>query len=141
MEGMEGIWRFLLIALIAVAAGAGVGVLLGGANSDPYDTVVKTVEGRRHTVTETETETVTKTRTQTVTERQRSTQSVDDGSGANDDVDGDNCSDSYEGACVQPFDGYSQVDCSQIGAHDFRSVGDDPYGLDPDHDGVACESP
>jgi hypothetical protein len=141
MEGMEGLWRFAVIALLAVAAGAGVGILLGGANSDPFETVLRTVTGKRHTVTETETRTVTKTRTETVTRSERATEPLDGGAGADDDADGDGCSDSYAGPCVEPFDGYNHVDCAQIGDHDFSSIGDDPYGLDPDDDGVACESP
>lgn len=47
------------------------------------------------------------------------------------------CHPEYKGACV-PVDG--DVDCPEIPADDFRSVGDDPYGLDRDGDGIACES-
>jgi hypothetical protein len=32
------------------------------------------------------------------------------------------------------------VKCSDIGGGEFGVVGPDVYGLDPDHDGIACES-
>jgi hypothetical protein len=47
------------------------------------------------------------------------------------------CNPSYEGACL-PLTG--DVDCGEIAAHDFRSVGSDPFRLDGDGDGIACES-
>ena len=138
MEGGDGIWRFLVIALVAVLAGAGVGVLLGGANSDPFETVVKTVSGKRQTVTVTETETVTETKQKTVTE----TEDVKPAGGGagDDDVDHDGCSDSYEPECLPPSDGSTAVSCAELGDEDFSSIGSDPYSLDPDRDGVACES-
>lgn len=139
MEGGDGIWRFLVIGLLAVVAGAGVGVALGGANSDPFETVVETVPGERRTVTRTETETVTETREKTVTETEDVVQPAAGGTG-DDDVDRDGCSDSYEPECIEPSDGSSSVDCAEIGEEDFSSLGADPYGLDPDGDGVACES-
>lgn len=140
MEGLEGIWRFGLIALLAVIAGAGMGILLGGAESDPFETVIKTVAGEGRTVTETETETVTKTKTETVTDAGETADPLDGGTRADDDADGDNCSDSYAPACVDPSDGYNDLDCNAIGDKDFSSTGDDPHGLDPDQNGVACES-
>ena len=136
MDGGDGIWRFVVIALVAVVAGAGVGVLLGGANSDPFETVVKTVEGRSRTVTLTET--VTETKEKTVTEQEDPVQPA--GKSGNDDTDSDSCSDSYEPACIDPSDGSNSVSCRQVGEEDFSSIGADPYGLDPDGDGVACES-
>lgn len=57
-----------------------------------------------------------------------------------DDIGGDGCSDSYEGACLDPSDGYNDVNCTDILDTDFDSVGDDPYALDRDADGIACES-
>jgi hypothetical protein len=141
MEGGQGIWRFALIALAAVVAGAGMGVLLGGANSDPFETVVETVTAERHTVTKTETETVTKTTTETVTETEGIPSSTSGTTGVgDDDADGDNCSDSYVGACLDPWQGYNDVECGDITDQDFTSTGEDPYGLDRDLDGVACES-
>jgi hypothetical protein len=60
--------------------------------------------------------------------------------GRDDDTDGDGCSDSYDGACLDPSDGLNDLDCTEIADTDFESVGDDPYGLDADSDGIACES-
>jgi hypothetical protein len=132
-------WGALLVGLIAVVAGAGVGIALGGANSDPFETVVKTVGGKSRTVTHTETITKTKTVTETATEE------VPDLAGDSevtdeDDADGDGCSDSYEGPCLAPADGSSDIDCTKIRQQDFNSVGDDPYGLDPNGDSIACDS-
>jgi hypothetical protein len=142
---MEGLWRFALIALFAVASGGLVGVLLGGASSDdPYATVVETVKGKPRTVTETETKTVTKTVTEEATDESADPLAGDAESdrdpNENDDADGDSCSDSYEPACLDPSDGYNDLSCREAGDTDFSSIGDDPYGLDPDQDGVACES-
>ena len=133
-------WRFGLIALTAVAAGAGVGILLGGANADPFETVIKTVAGKAQTVTETETETVTETKNETVTHSEAVPDTVGGDEGGDDDADGDGCSDSYDGACLDPSEGDNEVHCTEIGEQDFNSIGDDPYGLDPDLDGAACES-
>ena len=47
------------------------------------------------------------------------------------------CHPSYRGACIPPR---ADVDCTEISARDFEVVGDDPYGLDADGDGIACES-
>ena len=49
-----------------------------------------------------------------------------------------NCSSEYEGACV-PAD-VGDVDCGELSDTDFSSVGSDPYRLDADSDGIACES-
>lgn len=38
-----------------------------------------------------------------------------------------------------PDDGYD-VNCTDLAESDFDSVGGDPYGLDRDGDGIACES-
>jgi hypothetical protein len=57
-----------------------------------------------------------------------------------DDADGDGCSDSYDGACVKPYEGSDDVNCSDVEETDFDSLADDPYGLDRDADGIACES-
>lgn len=48
------------------------------------------------------------------------------------------CDPNYQGACVPrvPYD----LDCPDIPATDFRSVGSDPHGLDREGDGLACES-
>ncbi|HEX5376571.1 MAG TPA: hypothetical protein VFW48_10495 [Solirubrobacterales bacterium] len=52
-------------------------------------------------------------------------------------TDDGRCSPDYEGACV-PVD-VPDVDCAELPVHGFRSVGGDPYELDTDGDGVACE--
>ena len=130
-------WGALLVSLIAVVAGAGLGIALGGANSDPFETVVKTVGGKRRTVTETE----TVTKTKTVTETEEAPDALSGGATtSDDDADGDGCSDSYEGPCLDPADGSTDIDCTKIRQKDFNSVGDDPYGLDPNGDTVACAS-
>ena len=48
------------------------------------------------------------------------------------------CDPNYAGACV-PISS-TDLDCSDIGVHDFQVVGTDVYGFDGDHDGIACES-
>jgi micrococcal nuclease len=50
---------------------------------------------------------------------------------------GSGCDPNYAGACV-PISS-TDLDCSDIDAHGFQVVGKDVYGLDRDHDGVACE--
>ena len=47
------------------------------------------------------------------------------------------CDPNYKGACVPPD--VVDVDCTQIPEKSFRSVGSDPYGLDRDGNGIACE--
>lgn len=51
------------------------------------------------------------------------------------------CHPAYRGACVPASPPGGDVNCTQIPDTDFRSVGDDPYGLDGNGDGIACESP
>ncbi len=47
------------------------------------------------------------------------------------------CDPNYTGACIPvvPYD----LDCGDVGAVNFSSVGSDPNGFDGDGDGVACE--
>src|SRR5688500_17835833 len=113
------VWGALLVGLIAVVAGAGVGIALGGANSDPFETVVKTVGGKSHTVTETETITKTKTVTETETEEALDPAISSGASVGDDDADGDGCSDSYQGPCLDPADGSTDIDCTKIRQQDF----------------------
>jgi hypothetical protein len=47
------------------------------------------------------------------------------------------CNPNYTGVCLQNG---GDVNCGDISATDFRSVGSDPFRLDGDGDGVACES-
>lgn len=48
------------------------------------------------------------------------------------------CDPNYAGACVPPYP--PDVNCSDISASDFQSIGSDPHRLDRDKDGIACES-
>jgi hypothetical protein len=48
------------------------------------------------------------------------------------------CDPAYTGACI-PVVGYD-LDCGDVSATDFRSVGSDPHGFDREGDGYACES-
>jgi micrococcal nuclease len=48
-----------------------------------------------------------------------------------------NCDPNYEGACIPPYP--PDLDCSEVSANGFSSVGSDPHGFDGDGDGVACE--
>jgi micrococcal nuclease len=47
------------------------------------------------------------------------------------------CDVHYTGACV-PITS-RDLDCADVGVHDFHVVGDDPHHFDGDHDGIACE--
>lgn len=50
---------------------------------------------------------------------------------------GPSCNPNYTGVCL-PLSG--DVDCGDISARGFRSIGSDPFRLDGDGDGIACES-
>jgi micrococcal nuclease len=47
------------------------------------------------------------------------------------------CDSNYQGACVTSYP--PDLDCPDLAAEDFRSVGTDPHGFDGDGDGIACE--
>lgn len=47
------------------------------------------------------------------------------------------CDPSYPGLCLNPSS--PDLDCSDIGARNFRVVGSDPHGFDRDRDGIGCE--
>lgn len=51
---------------------------------------------------------------------------------------GKNCDPNYTGACIPPYP--PDLDCTEISATNFNSVGSDPHGFDGDDDGIACES-
>ena len=51
---------------------------------------------------------------------------------------GGNCDPNYSGACIPAYP--PDLDCSEVGATNFRSTGSDPHGFDGDGDGYACES-
>jgi micrococcal nuclease len=71
------------------------------------------------------------------------TQALEGGSGGSDKANSGgsggsgNCDPNYEGACIPPYP--PDLDCSEVSASGFRSVGSDPHGFDGDGDGVACE--
>jgi hypothetical protein len=44
------------------------------------------------------------------------------------------CNDSYSDVCILP-----DIDCSDILVNNFKVKGLDPYNLDTDGDGIACE--
>jgi resuscitation-promoting factor RpfB len=125
--------------ILGIAAGSGDEPEKTAAAAETV-TVVKT-----DTVTHTETVTRTRTRVKyrtrvkvkykTVTEAAPQPVAADAGT----DLDaGDGCSPEYQGACVP--DGAGDVNCTDLSDTDFDSVGSDPYGLDRDGDGIACES-
>ena len=58
--------------------------------------------------------------------------------GSNGGGGSSNCDPNYTGACIPVYP--PDVDCSQISARNFNSIGSDPHGLDRDNDGKACES-
>jgi hypothetical protein len=47
------------------------------------------------------------------------------------------CNPNYSGVCLQNG---GDVNCGDISATNFRSTGSDPFRLDGDGDGIACES-
>ena len=47
------------------------------------------------------------------------------------------CDPNYAGACIPPYP--PDLDCGEITARNFASVGTDPHNFDVDHDGIACE--
>gem|GEM_PF-2198176 len=133
------------------AAGLGAGGALLAAGGDSGDRALP------ETVTRVETKTVTRTRTvqlvRTVTvpatndtdlppelEAPDANYPLPYGTlGTASDEDGDGCADEYTGACVDPD--AIDLDCSDIGEEiEVTSLGNDPYGLDADGDGYACES-
>lgn len=125
-----------VIVSVLVVAGMLLGVLVGrcGASSGTK-VVVQTTTARGSGTVRTTTKTLTRTKTVTAP--------VDTGTTDEENVpatgttDSTNCSPDYLGACV-PADA-ADVTCSDIPERNFDSVGDDPYGLDPDGDSFACE--
>jgi hypothetical protein len=129
-----------------------VGFILGaavGSGDEPEKTAATTAETvtvvRTDTVTNTETVTKTKTRvkyrTRVKVKYRTVTEAAPQPVAADADADlggGDGCSPEYEGACVP--DDAGDVNCTDLSDTDIDSVGSDPYGLDRDGDGIACES-
>jgi hypothetical protein len=133
----------LVAGLIAIGFVLGIAV---GSGDEPKATAQTTTVVSTNTITRTETrtETVTHTRTRTryrtrVKVKYRTvTEPAPIAPSDEDDGGGDGCSAEYVGACV-PDAGYD-VNCPDLAESDFDSVGSDPYGLDRDGDGIACES-
>lgn len=48
------------------------------------------------------------------------------------------CDPNYSGACIPVYP--PDIDCGDISAKNFKSIGSDPHRLDRDNDGIACES-
>lgn len=126
--------RAVAIVVALVLSGLGLGIFIGGLGGPGTETIVETVE-----VTEdrTVTRTVTRTRTVTAQNAQQTVTTGPDGFVTTSTIPAGGCSPAYSGACVPA--GEQQVSCSQIPDRDFSSVADDPYALDPDEDGIACE--
>ena len=118
----------IIAAALLAFAGLAFGLVLGGDGEPETVTMVETV-----TVSQTETVRRTKTVVRTVTAED---ELVTDTAGTTEDED--DCSPDYLGACVPTGD--SGLSCSDLDATDFDSIGDDPYRLDPDGDGLACEA-
>ncbi|MFN2488788.1 MAG: thermonuclease family protein [Actinomycetota bacterium] len=59
------------------------------------------------------------------------------GSGAPGRSGAKGCDPGYEGACIPTAP--PDLDCGDVGARNFASVGADPHSFDGDGDGVACE--
>lgn len=47
------------------------------------------------------------------------------------------CDPSYPDVCIAP--GPPDLDCPEVPYTNIRVTGDDPHGLDADHDGIGCE--
>ncbi len=127
---MDPTARTTSVIVALVIAGILMGTVIGSLVGPDAKTTVQTVVR-----TETTTKTVTRTRTKTVTKPADTLAGDDPETGTT----GENCSSAYVSACV-PDDATEVVTCADIPERDFPSVGDDPYALDPDDDGTACES-
>ncbi len=128
----------LIVAL--VIAGVLMGTVIGSLGEPDAKVAVQTVV---RTQTVSKTKTVTRTRTKTVTrpaDGLADADALDEDDAATGTTDtGRNCSSDYLDACI-PADSPEIVSCRDIPERDFQSVGNDPYALDPDGDGTACES-
>jgi len=131
-----------VIVSVLVVAGMLLGVIVGRLGESGTEVLVRTATGKRAGTVSTTTTTVTVKRTKTVTAPADTLADTGEeaapATGARTTDSADNCSPEYLGACI-PLDG-ADVTCSDIPTRDFDSVGDDPYGLDPDGDSFACET-
>jgi hypothetical protein len=136
--------KLTLLVAGLVLIGLLTGIVVGSGDEGPIEagtvTVARTVVST-DTVTRTETVTRTRVKVKYKTRVKVKYRTVTESAPAYGDDAGSGeagCSDEYVGACV-PADAYD-VDCGELVDSDFDSVGSDPYGLDADGDGVACES-
>lgn len=129
-------WIAGAAVVAAGLVGIGIGSALGGGDGeDRISYVTDTV-----TVAETaERRTVTRTVTVEAEDPFADTTTDDDpSSSSTTDEGGEDCSDDYAGACIP--DTGERVTCSDLPESDFDVLGEDVYGLDPDGDGIACET-
>jgi hypothetical protein len=140
---LDQVTRSTFIVAGLVIAGIVLGVFIGSFGEDEPETVVQTFEVTVPT-TVTETRTVVRRRTVTVeapvADADLADTDTDTVTDEDDDLGADEgaCSEDYLGACV-PADA-TDLSCSDLDERDFESVGSDPLGLDPDEDGIACET-
>jgi hypothetical protein len=139
--------KLTLVIAGLVLIGLLTGVAMGSGDDGSLTKTVTVARTVVSTDTVTRTQTVTKTRVKTRIKIKYKTQIkvkyrtvTEPAVSAADALPADDsgCSDEYTGACV-PADA-GDVDCGELLDSDFDSVGSDPYGLDADGDGVACES-
>ena len=132
------------IVCVLVIAGMLLGISVGRCGESGTEVLVRTTTVKSTGAPPTKTVTVARTKTvtapvdtlaDTVEEEDVPATGTTD-PGATDSTE--NCSPDYLGACV-PLDA-TDVTCSDISERRFDSVGNDPYGLDPDGDSFACES-
>ncbi len=137
---MDPTARTTSLIVVLVIAGILMGTVIGSVGKPDAEVAAETVV---RTETVSTTKTVTRTRTKTVT-RPADSLADTDALGGDDPATGatdagKSCSSDYVDACI-PADSPEIVTCRDIPERDFPSVGDDPYALDPDDDGTACES-
>ncbi len=135
---MESGEHTAVIVSVLVVAGMLLGVLVGRCGASGTEVVVQTTTARGSGTVRTTTNTKTVTRTKTITAPvDTGSDTVEENVPPTGTTDSADCSPDYLGACV-PADA-TEVKCSDIPERNFDSVGDDPYGLDPDGDSFACE--
>ena len=132
-----------VIVSVLVVAGMLLGLIVGRCGESETEVLVRTTTAKSAGTVSTKTRITTVTRTKTVTAPADTLadtveEEEEDVPATGTTDSGDDCSPEYLGACI-PLDG-ADVTCSDIPTRDFDSVGDDPYGLDPDGDSFACET-
>lgn len=130
-----------VIVSVLVVAGLLLGLLVGRCGTSDTEVVVRTTTAKSPTTVRAKATTVTRTKTVTApadTLADTVEEETEDVPATGTTDSGDDCSPEYLGACI-PLDG-ADVSCDDIPTRDFDSVGDDPYGLDPDGDSFACET-